>query len=354
MHPGTSLALRKDLDFMRKARWLTALLVALAGSGVAHGQGVFTFAPWGFRDFAWEGRFGWPEPRPRLVYSFRLSSPPLVTYFGNPFVVWPSSGITVVSYSPVPAVPLPPVAVVERPRREINEEQELDRLLQQLDIPRPQPQPPAAPPLPPGAPVSVFRPILPEDRVRAQQPARPDEPPPPPKPPLPPLPGPAVAEADPKLAYAQQITLGKEAFAAGEYGRAERRFEQAATIRADEPEAHFLLAQAQFALGKYQEASAAIQAGLRSKPSWPNSGFQVRPLYGANVQDFSDQLKRLADALAKYPEDPALLFLYGYELWFDNRRDEARVIFQRARSTTSDPTFCDRFLDPPPAPDLVR
>ena len=46
--------------------------------------------------------------------------------------------------------------------------------------------------------------------------------------------------------------------------------------------------------------------------------------------------------------DPVLLFLMGYELWFDDRRGEARVFFKRAAAKSPDPTFCYRFVPPLP------
>jgi tetratricopeptide (TPR) repeat protein len=111
-----------------------------------------------------------------------------------------------------------------------------------------------------------------------------------------------------------------------------------------DPLAHFLLAQARFALGKYQEAVAAIEAGMRLRSDWPLAPFHPRELYAANPAGFSEHLQRLAQALARYPEDPFLLFLYAHQLWFDGRRDEARPFFHRARTFASDPSFSKRFL----------
>ena len=43
-----------------------------------------------------------------------------------------------------------------------------------------------------------------------------------------------------------------------------------------------------------------------------------------------------------------LLFLLGYELWFDDRREEARSFFIRAAAKSVDPTFSYRFVPPLP------
>jgi tetratricopeptide (TPR) repeat protein len=202
----------------------------------------------------------------------------------------------------------------------------------------------------PGAPASVFRPIRPEDRARAgvaamPAPGRNEVPATPSVSPFrepPPLPGPPTA-ADPKTASAQQIASGKDALRAHQYSRAERSFLRA-TEKFPDPLAYFLLAQARFALGKYAEAVAAIHAGMRLRPDYPNAPFHARELYGANAADFPEQLQRLLDALAEFPDDPFLTFLYAHQLWFDNRRDEARLIFRRAQALAPEPIFCERFL----------
>jgi hypothetical protein len=165
----------------------------------------------------------------------------------------------------------------------------------------------------------------------------------PPKREPPPLPGPAPAATDPKVEAARQMRLGNEALTTGDYARAERRFQGAAAV-SPEPLALFLLAQARFALGKYQEAVAAIQAGMHLQTDWPAAPFRPRELYGENRADYPVHLRQLADALARHPEDPFLLFLYAYQLWFDDRRDEARPIFGRARAVAPDPSLSERFL----------
>src|SRR5262249_41962545 len=150
---------------------------------------------------------------------------------------------------------------------------------------------------------SIFRPIGREDRVRAavppvQEPAKPLE-----------QPLPALPAGGSGSGKSVQLNLGEEAFKAGEYGRAERRFREASESPPDQPRAYFLLAQARFALAKYQEAVMAIEAGLRLQPDWPRSGFRVRELYAGRPEDFSQQLTRLKEVSAKYPGDRFLPFL---------------------------------------------
>jgi tetratricopeptide (TPR) repeat protein len=160
-----------------------------------------------------------------------------------------------------------------------------------------------------------------------------------------------LPQDDPKAENARLINLGQAAFAAAEYGRAAERFRRATAAAPQEPFAHFLLAQALFTLGKYQAAVDAVFAGLTLQPDWPAAAFRPIELYGPNVADYAQHLQGLEDTLRRHPDDPDLLFLYAYQLWFDGRRDEARVLFERARRAGADPAAIDRFLRAlPPAP----
>jgi tetratricopeptide (TPR) repeat protein len=148
--------------------------------------------------------------------------------------------------------------------------------------------------------------------------------------------------------------LGREAFALQEYARAQRRFQQAVDAAPQDALPYFLLAHAQFALGKYQEAVVSIGAGIRLRPDWPTAGFRPIELYGMNQADYADHLKRLKEALASYPNDPFLVFLNAYQLWFDNRQWEARSLFERARTLAPDPGPSERFLQAmPPLPIFI-
>ena len=118
------------------------------------------------------------------------------------------------------------------------------------------------------------------------------------------------------------LVLGKQAFADREHARAVRFFKQATEANPKDGLAFFLLAQAQFAVGKYREAVVSIHEGLRLEKDWPRSKFRPLELYGPNPGDFTDHMDQLQAALKAHPGDAVLLFLYGYELWFDGREDE--------------------------------
>jgi tetratricopeptide (TPR) repeat protein len=115
-------------------------------------------------------------------------------------------------------------------------------------------------------------------------------------------------------------------------------------------EGHFLLAQALLALAKYDDAFEAIREGLKRRPDWPQSGFRPVALFGDEVADYADQMDRLDSLLEWHPNDPVLVFLRGYQLWFDGRQDEARTWFVRAAQLLPDPSPAERFLQGGPPP----
>jgi tetratricopeptide (TPR) repeat protein len=172
------------------------------------------------------------------------------------------------------------------------------------------------------------------------------------KPPPAPLPPPAPA-GDPEAEYARQVALGREAFAMGAYGRAAHRFRLAVDALPASGEGHFLLAQALLVLAKYDDAFDAITQGLKRRPDWPRSGFRPVGLFGDLVADYADEMDRLDALLEWHPNDPVLVFLRGYQLWFDGRQDEARAWFRRAAQLLPDPAPAERFLQGEPTPRVV-
>jgi hypothetical protein len=143
---------------------------------------------------------------------------------------------------------------------------------------------------------------------------------------------------------ADPVELGQEDFAAREYAAAAQRFRQAALASPREFMPHFLLAQAQFALGKYRDAVHAIHAGMDLNKDWPGEEFPPRRMYKGNEVDFLGHLKRLEELLEKHPNDSVLLFMLAYELWFDGQREKARPLFRKAKQFAPKPDYCDQFL----------
>jgi tetratricopeptide (TPR) repeat protein len=262
---------------------------------------------------------------------FGYPAPPPLIYGASSF----NSSITIVT------PPSNPTVVITNPPPQAPQQSEMDLVNPIIFRPRPKPAEADEAPLP-GVPAGGFRPVRPEDRMQAQQPAQPEkrgEEKPAPKERRP------EPELKPKDEAARQVTLGRKAFANQEYGRATARFQEAIRLNPDDALAYFLLAEADFALGKYREATAAIHDGLRRKADWPTSDFRPIELYGPNVADYAEHLDQLRQALKQNPRDPALLFLYAYQLWFDGRQDEARALFRQALPLVTEPRFLHLFLD---------
>jgi hypothetical protein len=282
----------------------------------------------------------------RLAFMVGAYNP----YFGAPYASNTISQVTVV-YTP-PPIQQTSVVINAAPRiLRLDDLGTLDPDLR-ADPPPERRLPPPDPQLPGGRDAGPFRPLAPDNRERANRPVPPDpqprpDPRPDPQPPPDKLPRPLPPDANPKAEGEQQLKLGREAFAAREYGRAIQRFRDAAKRLPDDATPLFLLGQGLFAAGRYPEAVEAIRAGVGLRPDWPGARFAPRDLYGPNAADFADHMRRLREALDLLPDDPVLLFLYGYELWFDGRQEEARPLFRRARPAAADPAVIDRFLARP-------
>jgi hypothetical protein len=145
------------------------------------------------------------------------------------------------------------------------------------------------------------------------------------------------AAADPAKEAARLLKLGREAFAAGEYGKAGEQFGRASAAQPKAAEPHFLKAQAAFAAGAYADAVDSIRAGLALDPTWPASRFDPKEPYGVNVIAFAEQLATLRKVAAANPGEPSLEFLLGYELWFIGEKAEAKKWFEAAAKTLPAP-----------------
>lgn len=303
---------------MRHLRGGAALLALLGAAAVAPAQMPY-LPPAGLG-----GSFSFTRIRHGHQFSISLSSGLAPAGFPYPGTFPPEPMPPLVAMYPPPQVVVvpPPVVQVQPPQQPLV-----------VIVPPAPPQPPPPPPPPPKAEAPKPK--------RAKKPR--------PRGDWPPVPAPQL---EPKDEAGRLLGLGKEAFAAGQYGRAAFRFRQAIEIEPDEPLAQFLLAQTLFALGKYPEAVAAVHEGLRLQPGWPKSRFRPLDLYGDNVADYPAHLAGLREALGREPDDPVLLFLFACELWFDGRQEEAVPLFQRAAARGADKGDCERFLlaRPPAVP----
>ena len=281
--------------------------------------GFLAPVPYGLAPF---DPFGYPPVEGRIRIFTIAPIPPPILVTALPLVPLPRSLMDDPDIPPVPGPDLPRRIVPDVPRL------------------------PAAPPVPP-------KPMPPPRLEEPKDPPKKE----PPKPPRkrsgePTLPRPPALPDDPRDAHAQLVERGLEAFAELQYGRAVQRFRQATRLLPAEPLPQFLLAQALLAQRKYHAAHDAVLAGLRLRPDWPTSKFRPLELYGTAVGEYPEHMTALQETLRRHPDDPVLLFLLAYQLWFDGRRDEATPLFRRALPRSGDREAIDRFLRELPAVDL--
>ncbi len=324
---------------MKHRAWALALTVALTSAGDVCAQPILYPFDGGYYGrgigFSYQGRRfsisgflgGFSGPRYGAVYPIS----PYDLYLPRPLI----ERRVIIDLMPPP----PPPRFILKPSLE----DELAGIDLDLVPPKQKPVSPDLPPTLPGKDVSKpVPPVRPGDMPK----------PPPPKPPAPKGPDLSQPRDDPVEESARLVALGLRAFADQEYGLAAFRFRQATTVDPKGSRAHFLLAQAQFAVGKYHDSVAAIHAGMLRHKNWPRAPFQPRlDVYKGLEPEFVAHLKRLEKTHLQAPDNPTYLFLYAHQLWFDGRQLDAVPLFRRARQFVADKSFIEQFLAAaPPGP----
>jgi hypothetical protein len=272
------------------------------------------------------------------VYQYGLVGPPLFSgFYGPPFGPFLPPPVPIVLAPRVIVVPPPALLPPALPAREEPERVEAPRPIDPARFIVIRPDKPNENKPARGKPVEA----LPPARVAKKKPPAPAAAELAAKPGELPL---AMPKADRLAEVDRQTDLGRAAFDRGLYGVALESFRRAAELAPDAAMPRFLLAQAQFAAGKYDAAAASVAAGMKLRPDWPASPFRSRDLYRLTPPAFDAHLKDLRDALVASPDDPRLLFLLGVQLWFDDRHDEARPLFDKAARLARDPAPAEAFL----------
>jgi hypothetical protein len=303
---------------MNASRWLAAFVVLLSVAAAADAQ---FHSPYGGPrgHYGYGGGFSYSRVRGRGSLSFGVSFG-RGGYFCPPFYAAPCypHGITSTRVTIVTIAPPPPPLYLFPPPGSFLDDLPPDLLprRRQLD----QVPVPDLPPIPPIPQVPRDdKPQAPEKKAEEKPKKDAGKPAPKPKPPEP--------EPD---EYSRLMKAGLELFDQQQYGRAAARFRQAAQLEPAQPLPLFLLAQALLEQGRYDDARDALVEGLRRKPDWPVGKFRPQELYGQNPEDYTELLLTLERVQSKLPNDPVLLLLRGYALWFDGQKDQAAALFRRA------------------------
>ncbi|MGL4465302.1 MAG: tetratricopeptide repeat protein [Planctomycetia bacterium] len=125
------------------------------------------------------------------------------------------------------------------------------------------------------------------------------------------------------------LNAGKRLFAGGAYSRAAERFRDAARLNPTEAGPSFHLAQALFALKKYDQALAVVREGLNRNAKLLDADFNPRLLY----RDPADYDRQVADLAAKIKSngfDRTATLLMGYQLASTGDGDAARPLIEKA------------------------
>jgi hypothetical protein len=328
-----------------------AIAMALLAAHAASAQFVVGPPPAGGVAFGY--------PRGRLVISGSFSSPSPWAYSAVPVIAAPYSYVSPYQSSTQVVLPTPRITInnnyyggTQSPI--LGSGYSSDTRGVDLDVSPPKKSPRSEPDEPaPEVPEPPAKPMPGVDVSKPRPSVRPSEAPPKaklvpkdlPRGPVPPPPAPPQPFDDLREEAAQLVEMGLLALGSAEYGSAALRFRQAIAQDPKLSRAYFYLAQSEFAKGEYRAAVKAIHAGMKVDRLWPRTPIQPRAdLFRGREAEFTDLLKRLTDTLADQPNQPTLLFLTAHQLWFDGRRAEALVLFQKARPLTVDRTFIDAFL----------
>lgn len=134
----------------------------------------------------------------------------------------------------------------------------------------------------------------------------------------------------------RHIHLGDARFAEQKYAEANQRYRTASGSAPQLADAWFRQGLALLALGRYDQAVAAIKRGLKINPNWARSDFNLKELYGADPAAKNAHRDALAEAAEANPNDADPLFLLGVHLHFDGQAARARKFFDRAKELAPD------------------
>ncbi len=159
-----------------------------------------------------------------------------------------------------------------------------------------------------------------------------------------------VTNAAAKARAGKFLQSGDTQFGKQKFYPALERYREGALAAPDLAECFFRQGFAQVALGQYEAAAKAFQRGLRLRPEWADSDFELGPLYGANHLAKLSHREGLAQAIEQNPLDAGLLLTMGAMLYFDGQKERSRLFFQRsAQLGGNDSHLLDGFLAPEPA-----
>jgi tetratricopeptide (TPR) repeat protein len=110
------------------------------------------------------------------------------------------------------------------------------------------------------------------------------------------------------------------------------------------------LANALFAQKQYKPASDAVVKALHYLPEWPAMTIDLRSLHH-DPAEYEAMLENLQATAKAAPDDAALQFLLGYELFFTGKKSAAHAQFERTLKLDPNHIGAKMFLHPGQRPD---
>lgn len=127
-------------------------------------------------------------------------------------------------------------------------------------------------------------------------------------------------------AVATDLDAARDAFRAGDYAAAIDAADRAIKATPEDPAPHELRALALFAVGRYEEAAAGLNALLAVAPGW--NWETMRAIY-PDAATYTKQLRSLEAFVREHPDSAAGNFVLGYHYLVTNYTDAARKKLQR-------------------------
>lgn len=143
-----------------------------------------------------------------------------------------------------------------------------------------------------------------------------------------PVEGGAPATAPAELPEDPLVT-GDVLLRAGKYEEAVEAYRKVVEDEPDNSVAKFALADALFAVGKYNESTYTLRLGLMQDPEWLDATVNKGDIFPT-----AEEFERLLDELEAYaterPFDSSAWYLLGFQQYFHNRFDAAETSLRRA------------------------
>jgi tetratricopeptide (TPR) repeat protein len=136
------------------------------------------------------------------------------------------------------------------------------------------------------------------------------------------------------------VIIGNQNFSAGNYPEAADSFRESLLILEDlvgqdldqieiaTRASGLMLGHALLSDAKYEESARALEAGVKYIPDWPRQSFDFRKLFRAD--QYEECLKSLQGAAGKDGAKADVHFLLGYVFHFTGKKEDAKVLFEKA------------------------